>query len=370
MKLSFRWFGIDDPVKLEHIRQIPAVSTVGAQVNAEELGELLSEKKISQFSEIIKKNGMEFEIFENLPIHSSIKLGLPERDHYIDNYTKNIQILADSGIKVITYNFRPIFRWARTDINKQLIDGSSVSVFMRKDAHKIDPFKNNSATSQWHRDNSEYVYYKQLTTDLTLNGYYTKESTERLLKHRQEYLDVGREGIWNNLKYFLEQIIPIAERCNIKMAQHPDDPPWDMFGVPRLLVNEEAIDRLLSCYDSPSNSLLFCSGTLGSNENNDVAYLAKKYLKMNRVSYAHIRNINLVPGGLEECAHYSECGSIDMVELLKAFSDNKFDGYIRSDHGRMIWGKEGTPVNGIYDRALGAQYILGIWETLNKLNKE
>jgi mannonate dehydratase len=133
------------------------------------------------------------------------------------------------------------------------------------------------------------------------------------------------------------------------------------------MIDEAAIDKLLSLYNSESNGILFCSGTIGSNQLTDTVALAKKYVKMKRVPFAHIRNVKAGEGFVEEAAHYSPYGSLDMVELLKAFQENHFEGYIRSDHGRMIWGEEGKPGNGIYDRALGAQYILGIWETLNKI---
>ena len=369
MKLTFRWFGPNDPVKLKYIRQIPAVSTIVTNIPAHELGELIPKKKIEEFTGTVNRNAMSFDVFESLPLHASIKLGTSERDYYIDNYKKNIRTLAEAGIKIIVYNFRPIFRWARTDIYKPLEDGSTVSVFMKKDAKKIDPFTNNAATSEWHRNNSEFVYNRQLTTDLEFKGYYTEESRKKLSEYRQEYLDLGKEGLWENLQYFLKQIIPVAESCDVKMALHPDDPPWDIFGIPRLMTDEESFDRLLASYDSPSNGLVFCSGTLGSNLKTDVITLADKYLKMDRIPFAHIRNVKHVTDGMEECAHFSDCGSIDMVRLLKAFNDNEYKGYIRSDHGRMIWGEEGKPGNGIYDRALGAQYILGIWETLEKGKK-
>ncbi|GAA0178909.1 mannonate dehydratase [Clostridium sediminicola] len=366
MKLSFRWFGNSDPVKLSYIRQIPSVSTIVTEIKAESVGGVIPHEKITKFKDTINESGLKFEVFESLPVHSSIKLGLPVRDKYIDNYKKNIIALADAGIKVIVYNFRPIFRWARTDIYKQLEDESTVSVFYKEDTDRINPFTNDAAISEWHKEHSEYIYKRQLTTDLELGGYYTKDSIEKLQKLRQQYLDIGKEGLWENLKYFLNEIIPVAESCDVKMAIHPDDPPWDIFGVPRLIIDEASIDKLLACYDSTYNGITFCSGTLASNPDTDIVELAKKYSKMNRIPFAHIRNVKCIPNAVEECAHFSDHGSIDMVQLLKALHDNDFNGYIRPDHGRMIWGENGKPGNGIYDRALGAQYILGIWECLDK----
>ncbi len=365
MNLAFRWFGAKDPVKLTHIRQVPAVSTIVTQIFDVEVGELIEPEKIKKAKDRIEEAGMRFEIIESLAVHNSIKLGLPEREQYIEIYKKNIAALAKAGIKVIVYNFRPIFRWARTETHMALEDGSSVSVFYKKDADIIDPFVHKAESSEWHREHSKSIYQRQLTTDLELDGYYTEESRKILNDLREQYRQIGKDGVWENLKYFLHEIIPVAEENGIRMALHPDDPPWDIFGVYRLIVDEASIDRLLGFYDSPSNGIVFCSGTLGSNTSTDVVALANKYAKMNRIPFAHIRNVKVAEDAVEECAHYSPCGSIDMVRLLKALHDNSFDGYIRSDHGRMIWGEQGKPGNGIYDRALGAQYILGIWEALD-----
>ncbi|GKX29409.1 mannonate dehydratase [Vallitalea longa] len=364
MKLSFRWFGDNDPVKLSYIRQIPMVSTIVTDVKAEEVGGIIPASKIKDYKGKINRPGLKFEVFESLPVHYSIKLGLASRDKYIDNYKKNIRMLGAMGIKVIAYNFRPIFRWARTDINKELLDKSTVSVYDKADEEKINPFTNCTDTSQWHKKHSRYIYERQLTTDLTFDGYYTKESTSRLRKLRQQYQDIGKEGLWKNLQYFLNEIIPVAESCDVKMAIHPDDPPWDIFGVPRLITDETSLDRLLDCYDSPHNCITLCSGTLASIQDTNIINLADKYSRMDRIAFAHIRNVKCGSDSVEECAHYSGYGSIDMVKLLDALYKNNYDGYIRSDHGRMIWGEEGKPGNGIYDRALGAQYILGIWECL------
>jgi mannonate dehydratase len=367
MKLSFRWFGINDPVPLGHIRQIPAVSTIVTQVPEKQIGEILPENQIKQYKDAIEKAGMKFEVYESLAVHPAIKLGTEERDYFIEIYKKNIAMLAGQGIKVIVYNFRPIFRWARTDIAKVLADASTVSAFSKNDSQKIDPFINTIETSAWHRDNSGFIYKRQLTTDLDLKGYYIEESTEILKKLRHQYLELGKEGLWKNLEYFIQSIVPTAEEYGVKMAIHPDDPPWDIFGVPRLITGEQSIERVLGAYDSPANGLVFCSGTLGSSPRTDVVALARRYSAENRIPFAHIRNVLHSEEAMEECAHYSECGSLDMVELLKAFHDNDYQGYIRPDHGRMIWGEEGQSGNGIFDRALGAQYILGIWETLGKL---
>ncbi|MCP4400949.1 MAG: mannonate dehydratase [bacterium] len=369
MKSCFRWFGENDPVPLQHIRQIPGVAAIVTSIQTGSIGDIISDDRINRAKNTIEAAGMKFEVIESLAVHNDIKLGTEQRDVYIENYKANIKKLAEAGIKVIVYNFRPIFRWARTEIYKQLEDQSTVSVYYKDDEKKIDPFHHSIHDSPWYRENSRYIYERQLTTDLKLDGYYTPESVQEMTDLRGKFQILGKDGLWDNLGYFLKEIIPVAEGNGVKMALHPDDPPWDIFGVPRLMVNEEAFDTLLNLYNSDSNTLLFCSGTIASNHTTDVYALADKYTKMKKVAFAHIRNVKTGEEFVEESAHYSPYGSINMVRLLSIFSCNRYEGYIRSDHGRMIWGEEGKPGNGIYDRALGLQYIQGIWETLKHLSR-
>ena len=185
------------------------------------------------------------------------------------------------------------------------------------------------------------------------------------------YSKIDEEGLWNNLEYFLKEIIPVAKKYDVKMAIHPDDPPWPIFGLPRIITTEENIDRFLKLVDSKYNGLTFCTGSLGSVAFNDVVKMIDKYAAQGRIHFMHIRNIRLLEdGSFEESAHHSSYGSLDIVEIVKALHKNCFDGYIRPDHGRMIWGETGRPGYGLYDRALAAMYIAGILETLDKVNKK
>ena len=182
---------------------------------------------------------------------------------------------------------------------------------------------------------------------------------------------MGEEGLWRNLERFLKKIIPTAERCGVKMAIHPDDPPYSIFGLPRIITNEKNIDRMLGIADSQANSLCLCTGSLGSGAFNDVAGLVRKYSEMDRIAFMHIRQVKLLEdGSFEECGHISNSGSLDMYEIVKALTDTGFDGYVRPDHGRMIWGESGKPGYGLYDRALGAAYINGLFEACEKAEKE
>ena len=149
------------------------------------------------------------------------------------------------------------------------------------------------------------------------------------------------------------------------MAIHQDDPPWSIFGIPRIITNEQNIDRFLALNDDSHHGLTLCSGSLGCSKTNDVAKLIRKYGSMKRIHFGHIRNVKILEdGSFEESAHYSSCGSLDIVDIIKAYVEIGFNGYIRPDHGRMIWGEKGKPGYGLYDRALGAMYLGGIYDAL------
>lgn len=343
MKLGFRWYGEDDPVKIEYIRQIPNMYSIVTALYDVPVGNVWSRESIAKIKKRTEEAGLAFEVIESVPIHEDIKRGAPTRDKYIDAYKENIRRLGEAGIKCICYNFMPVLDWVRSRLDQPAIDGSTSLVYYKEDVDKMDPAK------------------------LSLPGWdvsYTPEEMKSLL---DEYRTIGSEGLWENLKYFLEAIIPVAEECDVVMANHPDDPPWSLFGLPRILSDEADIDRLLKLVDSRYNGLTLCTGSLGSSPLNDVVHLADKYSKMGRIHFVHLRNVKLIDdGSFEETAHSSNYGSLDMYEILKALHKNGFDGYIRSDHGRMIWGETGKPGYGLYDRALGASYINGLWEALDK----
>jgi mannonate dehydratase len=185
------------------------------------------------------------------------------------------------------------------------------------------------------------------------------------------YEGVDHEKLWANLKYFLEAIMPTCDETGIKMAIHMDDPPWDIFGLPRLLVNEANIDRFLKMVDHPCNCLTLCSGSLNANPNNNVAEIVRKHC--DRIAFAHIRNVkHFENGDFSEASHRDCDGDTRILDILKAYHDCGFNGYIRPDHGRHLW-DEGPgkvrPGYGLYDRALGIMYMLGVWDMLDKLKE-
>ena len=342
MKLSFRWYGEQDKISLKYISQIPNMYSVVTAVYDVPVGEVWPQESIDRLKKLTEKAGLKFEVIESVPVHEDIKLGLPTRDKYIEAYKENIRRLGKAGVKCICYNFMPVFDWTRTQLDKVAKDGSTSLVYYKEQLEKMDPINGELSLPGW-------------------DASYKKED----LKHLFElYKSVDEEKLFENLKYFLEAIIPVCEEADVNMAIHPDDPPWPIFGLPRIITCEKNIDRFLSLVDSKRNGLTLCTGSLGADKNNDMVHLVDKYSKMDRIHFMHVRNIRVLDNGFEETAHDNNCGSLDIIGIMRVLVDNGFDGYLRPDHGRMIWGETGKPGYGLYDRALGASYLNGVWETL------
>lgn len=346
MQMTFRWFGdTKDTVSLEQIRQIPGVKGIVPALHTLPAGEVWPLDMVMDMKHEIEAAGLTMECIESVNVHEDIKLGNENADKYIDNYIESIRNLGKAGVRVICYNFMPVFDWTRTQLDKEAADGSTSLVYYKDQLEKMDP----------------------LTGELNLPGWdasYTKESLAAVFA---EYARITEEDLWKNLQYFLEAVIPVAEESGINMAIHPDDPPWPIFGLPRIITCEKNLDRFLKLVDSPANGLTFCTGSLGSSADNDIPHMVEKYAAMGRIHFMHIRNVKLLPdGSFEESGHLSANGSLDIVAIMKALHKNGFDGYVRPDHGRMIWGETGKPGYGLYDRALGAAYLNGIWEALEK----
>ncbi len=349
MKLSFRWYGENDSVPLEYIAQIPNMHSVASAVYDVKAGELWSEKSIEKIKNDCQKHGLKFDIAESIPVHENIKLGSASASELTEIYCENIRRCAKYGINCITYNFMPVFDWIRTQLDKKAPDGSTTLVMYREQLNTINP----------------------LSDDISLPGWASSYNQNELKSLISAYSEIGEEGLWKNLENFMKKVIPTAEGCGIKMAIHPDDPPYPLFGIPRIITCEKNLDRVLNIVDSPSNTLCLCTGSLGCASSNDVTAMVKKYAQKNKISFMHIRNVkNLNDGSFEESAHYSLCGSLDICEIVYALVENGFDGYVRPDHGRMIWGENGKPGYGLYDRALGATYINGLFEACEKSFKK
>ena len=340
MKLSFRWYGKSDPIPLEYIRQIPGMRSIVTAVYDVKPGEVWPEESLAGLKKDCEDNGLLFDVVESIPVHEDIKLGRGDVERLLEVYCENIRRCAKYGVKCVTYNFMPVFDWTRTQLDKKGADGSTSLVMYWDQMKGLDPLRDDIHLPGW--DSS-----------------YTQEEVRELIS---AYGELGEEGLWSNLERFLKKVIPVAEACGVKMAIHPDDPPYPIFGLPRIITCEANLDRVLKLIDSPANCLCLCTGSLGCAKSNDVVAMVRKYSAMGRIAFMHIRNVKILEDG-------SSCGSLDMYEIVKALVETGFDGYVRPDHGRMIWGETGKPGYGLYDRALGAAYINGLFEACEKANQ-
>ncbi len=352
MQMTLRWFGDKyDSVKLWQIRQVPGVTGVITTLYDIPAGEVWPLERIEALQKEVRDAGLEIAGIESVNIHDDIKIGKPSRDKYIENYIITLENLAKCGIKLVCYNFMPVFDWTRTDLAKKRADGSTVLAYDQKVVDSIDPQKFFDQTN----DNS--------------NGFVMPGWEPERLSHVKElfeaYAEVTEDKLFDNLVYFLKAIQPVCEKHGIKMAIHPDDPAWPVFNLPRIITSKEKILKVMKAVDSPFNGLTFCAGSFGTNPNNDLPGIIRAL--PGRVHFAHVRNLHhYAPGLFEEAAHLSSDGSFDMYEIVRALYETGFDGPIRPDHGRMIWDEVAMPGYGLYDRALGAEYILGLWEAVEK----
>lgn len=354
MEMGFRWYGPDeDAVKLQDIRQIPGAQQVVGALFDVPVGEVWPLAKIKALKAQIEAAGLKFTIVESVNIHDDIKIGLPTRDHYIENYQQTIRNLAQVGVKTICYNFMPIFDWIRTDLHFELADGSKALAFQERYTAE-DP---QALIQQIQRGDNGF----------SLPGW----EPERLAKVQQlfkAYADVDASRLSANLKYFLDAILPVCEACHIQMALHPDDPPMPLFGLPRIFKNAADMRAIVAMNPSLANGFTICTGSLGENPDNDIPAIIREFVAQGRVPFVHARNIKFTGNSRDfrEAAHLSSAGSLDMFAIMKALHDSGFDGVIRPDHGRDIWGEAGRPGYGLYDRALGLTYLNGLWEAIAK----
>ncbi|WP_343102175.1 mannonate dehydratase, partial [Romboutsia sp. MSSM.1001216sp_RTP31141st1_G3_RTP31141_220114] len=299
MEMTFRWYGQDDPVKIEYIRQIPGMKGIVTAIYDIPVGEAWPLDKILELKKTVEDNGLKLSVIESVPVHEDIKLGLPTRDKYIENYKETLRNLGKAGIETVCYNFMPVFDWTRSDLNYELEDGSTCLIYDEETVKKMDP----------------------ALGELELPGWDTSYGKGGLGALLDQYKDIDEEKLWENLEYFIKEIIPVAEESNVKMAIHPDDPPWGIFGLPRIITNFENLERFVNLYDSEYNGITLCTGSLGCTSTNDVVKMVEYFGKeKNRINFAHLRNV-LITGesSFNEVAHLSECGSLDFYEIVKAY---------------------------------------------------
>lgn len=352
MQMTLRWYGSKhDSVTLEQIRQIPGVKSVITTLYDSVPGEAWSLEDIRAMKKEVEAAGLTIAGIESVNIHDAIKIGSPDREQYIENYITTLERLGQEDIHMVCYNFMPVFDWTRTELARKRPDGSTVLAYNQA---AVDALKPEEMFASIDSDSNGFV----------MPGW-EPERMARVKELFEMYQDIDNEKLFANLKYFMERIMPTCDKYDINMAIHPDDPAWSVFGLPRIIINKENILRMMHMVDNPHNGVTFCSGSYGTNLENNLPDMIRS-LK-GRIHFAHVRNLKFnSPTDFEESAHLSSDGSFDMYEIMKALYEIGFDGPIRPDHGRMIWGEVAMPGYGLYDRALGAAYLNGLWEAIDK----
>ena len=341
MKLTFRWYGEKDCIPLSYIKQIQGMTGVVTAVYDTPVGEVWELDKLLRLRDLAAGAGLKMEVIESVPVHEDIKLGRPTRDKYIEAYRQNIINCGKAGVKCICYNFMPVFDWFRTELFYKHGDGSTSLAYCEADFRKLD--KRNLRLPGW--DES-----------------YSPEELGALLK---AYEGMTHETLFENLVYFLKGIMPACDEADIDMAIHPDDPPWDIFDLPRVVGRESDYDRLFAAVPNKHNGMTFCTGSLGAGRFNDLPKMAAKYA--DRIYFAHLRQLKFINDtDFFENGHQTAEGNVDIYAIVRALVEKGFDGYLRPDHGRNIWGEDAKPGYGLFDRALGAAYLQGLFEAAEK----
>ena len=344
MYLSFRWFGKQDPVPLEYIRQIPGVHAVVGSLFEIPPGEVWPLASLQALKQTIEAAGLKLSVIESIPVHEDIKLGRGDRDKWIANYCQSIKNMGELNIPVLCYNFMPVFDWIRTDLEYHLPDGATVLQYDETKLAEIDLGKGTPDMPAW-----------------------VKYSAEELNELFAAYQALSIEQLWENLEYFIKKVVPVAESASVRMAIHPDDPPWSVLGLPRIITGRKELQRVVEMVDSPSNGITLCSGSLGADRPNDPVTAADVFGHQDRINFVHLRNVRYDGyKKVHETPHPSEFGDLDLYAIMERLHAHDYTGPVRPDHGRMIWGEQRTAGYGLYDRALGVMYLQGLWEAISR----
>ncbi|GEN71030.1 mannonate dehydratase [Chryseobacterium lathyri] len=353
MEKTWRWFGKKDKIKLDMLRQIGVEGIVSALHDIPN-GEVWPLNAINDYKNYIESFGLRWSVVESLAVSEAIKYGGENRDQLIENYIQSLENLGKSGVTTVCYNFMPVLDWARTDLFYQWEDGSSslyfdkakfayfeIHILQRKGAEndynseilqKVEQLKN-TLTEE---DNNDLIDSIIVKTQGFVNGN-IKEGDQNpvaIFKSLLALYDgIDKNQLRQNMKYFLEKIMPVCEKWNIQMCVHPDDPPFSLLGLPRIVTNEEDIDWLLNAVDNPHNGLTFCTGSLSAGLQNDVPKLAQKYA--HRTKFVHLRSTNVFENGDFIEAHHLG-GRGKLIEVIRIFEKENPDLPMRIDHGRLL----------------------------------
>lgn len=396
MRESWRWFGVDDPVSLDEIRQTGATDIVSA-LHAIPTGAVWPLEAIQSYKQLIEATpeGMQplkWTVVESIPVHEDVKLGKPGCEKYIQAWAQTMVNLAACGIKTICYNFMPVIDWTRTDLKYQLPSGAYALRFDQRKFAAFDLYilQRTDAENDYSKqelDDAKLVFDGMTVvekTDLTNNiiaglpGKMTDAySLESFKEQLAEYQAIDAETLRANLLTFLEAVLPLAEQHDVKLAIHPDDPPRDMLGLPRIICTADDLDKLFELAPSPANGITLCVGTYGSRPDNDLPGMAKAF--GSRIHFSHLRGVSRDPNEQRSFYEANHLDSdIDMVQVVKnllleeqkrrAAGEANSDIFIRPDHGHQMLGdidKENNPGYSGVGRLKGLAEIRGVIHALS-----
>lgn len=385
MEKTWRWFGRKDPITLDMLRQIGVEGIVTALHNIP-LGEVWPREEIRSLRQEIERHGMRWSVVESLPVTETIKYAGKDRDEQIEIYKQSMRNLAAEGVKTICYNFMPILDWARTDLEYPNPDGTSNLYFNRAEFAYFDIhiLKRENAEKDW--TESDLARVEELKSKMTpegekrlieniiiktqgfVSGNFSESDYAPVEKFRSMlklYEGIDKNQLRENMKYFLEAIMPVCEETDIKMCVHPDDPPMPVFGLPRIVTCEEDIEWFLNAVPNWHNGLTFCAGSLSAGAHNDVVKLAEKFA--DRTHFAHIRICCVEPNG-----NFKESSHLDprLIKIVRTFEDKNPSIPMRVDHAPLMLGDEKMGYNPGYSfhgRMLALGMVSGIMATINTL---
>lgn len=350
MTETFRWFGKSDAVTLSDIRQSGATGVVTA-LHYIPNGEIWPIEDIETTKNTILNAGLEWSFIESIPIHENIKLRQGDYLKRIENYKQSLINVAKCGVKNVCYNFMPVLDWTRTHLFWELEDGSTALRFDKVEMAVFETYimQRNDVEKDYDKAilaKAKQRYEAMSKTEIQrlkdgvlkgLPGTVDDLDIPTFKKMIAQYKDLSHSDLKSNLSYFLNEIIPLAEELGVKMAIHPDDPPFDIMGLPRIITSERDLDDLVGFIDSPSNGITFCTGSLGANKNNDLPKMIEKF--KNRIHFLHLRNVKREDDGSFYEDHHLE-GSSDMFEIVKAVlkieKERNISIPMRPDHGHQI----------------------------------